>query len=108
MALSDPESSSVVGIRRGAQTSAIARPTAVEPVKTTWSKCSSASTRRPSSRVALRHSIDPRSDGIASAASIASRRSSACVRGARSEGLTTTEFPATTACTSWMPTSCTG
>ena len=105
IALSNPESSSVVGISRAAHTSAIARPTAVDPVNTTWSKCSSASTRRPSSRVALRAEIAPCIAASGSAAEIASSSSLAWVRGARSDGFTTTRLPASTACTSWMPMS---
>ena len=108
MALSRPESSSVVGVSVRAQAAAISRPTAVEPVNTTWSNRSRSRRSRPASRVA---SADVTMSTGRSQSTSASRASSTrirCDRGARSLGFTTVWFPATTDCASWIPRSCSG
>ena len=107
-ALSRPLSSSVVGVRVRAHCAAISRPTAVDPVKTTWSKRRVSRSRRPASRVASSSPIDDASSPAPPSASIASSTRSRCDDGARSLGFTVVRFPAITPCASWIPRSCSG
>jgi hypothetical protein len=108
IALSRPESSSVVGQSVRAQAAAISRPTAVEPVNTTWSHPPSSTSLRPSSRVDAAHRTLPSGRPAADAHFAARSTSIACDRGERSLGFTVTRLPAITACTNWIPISCSG
>lgn len=101
--LSHPDSSMVAGTTRGANAPSTARPVAAEPVSTTWSRPASIA------RVAWDGSSPRTWKRLSGKPASASMRASRAMGGAQpGAGLTSTAFPAASACREGMPGSISG